>query len=72
MALGARSPRVAYVGDSINDAPMFAAVPLSVGVANVVDVMGELPSPPRFVTAAREGEGFEELAAALLEARASR
>lgn len=70
IAAGARSPKVAYVGDSINDAPMFATVPLSVGVANVADVMAELPSPPRFVTSAREGEGFEELAAALLEARA--
>jgi len=73
IAAGARSPRIAYVGDSINDAPMFAAVPLSVGVANVKDVLAELAqlgSPPRFVTAAREGEGFVELAEALLEARA--
>jgi len=66
---GARSPRVAYVGDSLNDAPMFAAVPLSVGVANVADVLDRLPSPPRFVTRAREGKGFVELASAILAAR---
>ncbi|HVE84940.1 MAG TPA: HAD-IIB family hydrolase [Myxococcales bacterium] len=69
---GARSSRVAYVGDSINDAPMFAQVPLSVGVANVMDVMDHLPAPPRFVTAAREGDGFIELAFAILRAREER
>ncbi|MEX2409068.1 MAG: HAD-IIB family hydrolase, partial [Rhodovibrionaceae bacterium] len=39
-----------YLGDSPNDAPMFAGIPLSIGVANVVDFLAELDSPPRYVT----------------------
>ena len=58
-----------YLGDSVNDAPLFAAFPLSVGVANVRTVLGLLPHRPRFVTRAPEGAGFEELARAVLRAR---
>jgi HAD superfamily hydrolase (TIGR01484 family) len=66
---GARAPgQVVYVGDSLNDAPMFAAVPLSVGVANVADVLEEIAAPPRFITRGREGDGFEELAQAIVRA----
>ena len=64
--------RVAYAGDSFNDAPMFAAVPLSVGVANVRQVLEELTAPPAYITRAAEGRGFEELARALLAQRAAR
>lgn len=59
-----------YVGDSVNDEPMFRGFPLSVGVANVRDVLDRLRHPPRFVTRAREGKGFEELVRYLLAARA--
>lgn len=59
----------AYVGDSLNDAPMFEGFALSVGVANVADVLDALEAPPAFVTRAREGEGFAELARALRAAR---
>jgi hypothetical protein len=58
-----------YVGDALNDAPLFAGFPHSVGVANVRDVWDELPHRPRYVTAAAEGAGFEEVAAALLAGR---
>lgn len=58
-----------YVGDSLNDAPMFNAFPLSVGVANVLEVWEELEAFPRFVTRAREGAGFVELANRILKAR---
>jgi HAD superfamily hydrolase (TIGR01484 family) len=58
--------RWVYVGDSLNDAPMFAAFELSVGVANVRDVEDVIQTKPRFVTRAREGRGFEELAEAIL------
>lgn len=58
--------RFVYVGDSLNDAPMFAAFPLSVGVANVRDVLDVIETKPRYVTKAPEGRGFEELAAAIL------
>lgn len=58
--------RVVYVGDSFNDAPMFAAFPLSVGVANVRPLLSEISHPPAFVTRAEEGVGFEEVARAVL------
>lgn len=60
---------VAYLGDSPNDSPLFAAIPLSVGVANVLPFLPAMPAPPAFVTRAPAGEGFCEFAAALLEAR---
>ncbi len=59
-----------YVGDSFNDAPLFSAFHLSVGVANVLDVLSALDAPPRYVTARREGPGFEEVARAILRQRA--
>ncbi|AFG38623.1 HAD family hydrolase [Spirochaeta africana] len=61
---------VAYVGDSPNDSPMFAAVPLSVGVANVRDFSEELDPAPRWVTEAGGGAGFAEFAAEVLAAQA--
>ncbi len=61
--------RFLYVGDSLNDAPLFGAFSLSVGVANVRAVLGELEHWPRFVTRAPEGAGFEELGRAVLRAR---
>jgi hydroxymethylpyrimidine pyrophosphatase-like HAD family hydrolase len=63
--------RYVYVGDSLNDAPMFRAFPLSVGVANVRQVLDELEAWPAFVTRAPEGAGFGEVAGAVLRARAS-
>lgn len=70
--LRAADPRYVYVGDSFNDAPMFDAFSLSVGVANVRDVMDRLSHPPKFVTRAREGKGFGEVADAVVRARRSR
>lgn len=61
--------RFLYVGDSFNDAPMFGAFPLSIGVANVRDVLHQIEAKPKYVTAAREGRGFGEVAAAVLRAR---
>jgi len=61
--------RYVYVGDSLNDAPLFAAFALSVGVANVRAVLELLEHRPRFVTRAPEGAGFEEVARAVLRAR---
>jgi hydroxymethylpyrimidine pyrophosphatase-like HAD family hydrolase len=67
--LAAGDRRWLYVGDSLNDAALFAAFPLSVGVANVRAVLGLLAHRPRFVTRAPEGAGFEEVARAVLRAR---
>ncbi|MFQ5772924.1 MAG: HAD-IIB family hydrolase [Kiloniellaceae bacterium] len=58
-----------FVGDSPNDAPMFAYFPHAVGVANVRDFEGRLSAAPAYVTRRRAGAGFAELAAALLAAR---
>ena len=48
---------------------MFGYFPNAVGVANVTDFEGLLEYRPRWVTAARSGAGFVELARALLDAR---
>jgi HAD superfamily hydrolase (TIGR01484 family) len=60
---------IVFVGDSPNDAPMFAFFPHSVGVANVLDFAHYLPHKPAWVTKARGALGFVELAEALLAAR---
>jgi HAD superfamily hydrolase (TIGR01484 family) len=54
---------VAFVGDSPNDAPMFAFFENSVGVANVRRFPG---LQPKYVTEAEAGAGFAELASHLL------
>jgi HAD superfamily hydrolase (TIGR01484 family) len=58
-----------FVGDSPNDAPLFAYFPLSVGVANVRRFAARLEHAPAYVTASECGAGFAELAARLLAAR---
>ena len=57
---------VAYVGDSPNDAPMFAFFANSVGVANIARFADRMSEPPKFVTQASAGAGFAELVAHLL------
>ena len=56
--------RAVFVGDSPNDTPMFGFFERSVGVANVRRFA--LQTPPRYVTRAEAGAGFEELVAHLL------
>ena len=56
-----------FIGDSPNDAPMFAYFPMSVGVANVADFSARLEASPVFVTGARSGGGFVELVTHLLK-----
>jgi HAD superfamily hydrolase (TIGR01484 family) len=58
-----------FVGDSPNDAPMFAFFPYSVGVANIREFAGRLGHEPRYVTTAAGGAGFREAADFLLAAR---
>jgi len=55
-----------FVGDSQNDAPMFAFFRNSVGVANVRRFEGRLAAPPKYVTGAASGAGFVELVKHLL------
>jgi HAD superfamily hydrolase (TIGR01484 family) len=61
----------AYVfsGDSPNDAPMFGFFPNAVGVANVAGFADRLAHKPRWITRARSGAGFVELANSLIDAR---
>lgn len=61
--------RIAYCGDSPNDAPMFSYFPNGVGVANIRPFTSLMPSLPRYVTEADGGHGFAEFAAAVLGAR---
>jgi 3-deoxy-D-manno-octulosonate 8-phosphate phosphatase KdsC-like HAD superfamily phosphatase len=61
--------RYIFVGDSPNDAPMFAHFPNAVGVANVNDFADRIATLPAYVTQARAGAGFAELADTLLDAR---
>jgi HAD superfamily hydrolase (TIGR01484 family) len=58
-----------FIGDSPNDAPMFGFFPISVGVANVRDFEDRLPARPAYVTQARAGDGFAEMAARVIAAR---
>jgi HAD superfamily hydrolase (TIGR01484 family) len=58
-----------FVGDSPNDAPMFAFFPHAVGVANISAFAGRLDHEPRYVTRAESGAGFCELVDLLLAAR---
>lgn len=53
--------RYVYVGDSLNDAPMFGGFPNSVGVANIRDAWHELEFRPAFVTEQPEGAGLREV-----------
>lgn len=59
----------AYVGDSANDAPMFAHFPLSVGVANVDAFLPRIPVWPRFRTSGEGGHGFAQLVDRILALR---
>lgn len=61
--------RWVYVGDSTNDQPMFERFAHSVGVANLRRFAAELQHWPAWITQGERGEGFAELAHALLAAR---
>jgi HAD superfamily hydrolase (TIGR01484 family) len=55
-----------YVGDSLNDEPMFGFFSNSVGVATVQNYVARMATPPRWVTKGGGGSGFVEVANALL------
>jgi HAD superfamily hydrolase (TIGR01484 family) len=56
-----------FVGDSPNDAPMFAFFPHAVGVANVRAFADRIATLPAYVTQGEAGAGFAELTDFLLE-----
>jgi HAD superfamily hydrolase (TIGR01484 family) len=61
--------RWVYVGDSTNDQLMFGRFAQSVGVANLRRFAAELTVWPAYITEAERGEGFAEVARAVLTAR---
>ncbi len=50
-----------FVGDALNDAPMFRGFPKSVGVANVKLWWDELDAKPAYLTEKPEGAGMREV-----------
>ena len=66
MDLDAERGRTVFVGDSPNDAPMFAFFPHAVGVANVREFADRIATLPAYATQAAAGAGFAELADFLL------
>ncbi len=60
---------VVFIGDSANDSPMFGFFEDAVGVSNIREQADRCPALPRWITAARSGEGFVELANILITAR---
>ena len=69
--LDAEIGRWLYVGDSTNDQLMFARLPLSVGVANLLRFADQLTVWPRYLAVAERGAGFAEVAGRLLGLRRS-
>lgn len=57
---------LAYSGDSLNDAPMFAHYRHTVGVATIRDCLDQLPKAPVWITQGPGGDGFVEFARAVL------
>jgi hydroxymethylpyrimidine pyrophosphatase-like HAD family hydrolase len=55
-----------FIGDSPNDAPMFAFFPYAVGVANVRAFADRIATLPAYVTQGEAGAGFAELTDFLL------
>jgi acetylornithine/N-succinyldiaminopimelate aminotransferase len=63
---GAVLVRFAFAGDSGNDAGCFAAFRTTFGVANVRPHLARLSVPPRYVATREGGEGFAEIASAIV------
>jgi hypothetical protein len=61
--------RLAFVGDSPNDEPMFRFFPNSFAVANIADFVASIGHPPTYVLRGTEGAGFAELARLMLARR---
>ena len=67
--IDSENERIAFIGDSPNDNPMFSFFVNSVGVANVQDFS---PAPrAKWITAQASAEGFLEFSQLLLQARLS-
>lgn len=67
--VGTTLARWAFIGDSPNDAACFSALRHTFGVANVRVFASRLSVPPRWISPSERGEGFAEIARAILEKR---
>lgn len=56
-----------FSGDSPNDEPMFTYFPHSFAVANIQNFIDQIKNKPTYVSKARGGVGFTEIAAAILK-----
>jgi HAD superfamily hydrolase (TIGR01484 family) len=63
--------RAAFIGDSPNDASLFAAIPMSVGVANVRTSLAKIATLPAYICTQECGAGFVEFARQLIAAHHS-
>jgi HAD superfamily hydrolase (TIGR01484 family) len=66
---GTARVKVAFVGDSGNDAACFAYFRTTIGVANVAPWAPRMTLPPRWITRGARGDGFAELAKVLISER---
>jgi HAD superfamily hydrolase (TIGR01484 family) len=66
--IDAEPSAILYLGDSTNDAPMFEFFKHTVGVSTVRRHLSEIPAPPKWITRGPGGEGFIEVANAVLKA----
>ncbi|WP_353936151.1 HAD-IIB family hydrolase [uncultured Herbaspirillum sp.] len=57
---------LAYSGDSLNDAPMFAHYRHTLGVSTITACLHELPRAPAWISIGPGGAGFVEFAQAIL------
>jgi HAD superfamily hydrolase (TIGR01484 family) len=58
-----------FAGDSPNDEPMFEALELTVGVANIKHFSHKMKHLPKYVTGGSGGHGFAEMARIILDKR---
>lgn len=56
-----------YIGDSLNDEPLFGYFPLSVGMHSVEDMKSSFKELPTYISQYGGGDGFFEVAAFLCE-----
>lgn len=58
-----------FSGDSPNDEPMFRYFPHSFAVANIQNFLDQIKNPPTYVSKNRGGQGFTEIAQAILASK---
>ena len=63
--------RIAFIGDSPNDEPLFAGFPVSIAVGNLRAFAGRLSRLPRYITDRDSAEGFCEAVQVILGHRGS-